>query len=68
MAFIKILVFSNEEYENVTIPANNMVLSKKLRTSERKNPQNLSKDRYMKEPVKYYIVINLFLFFPDFFL
>ena len=77
MTFHQNFSFSNQEYENVTTSANNLVLWQKLRISKGKNPQNLPKDGYMnnsweftlfswQESVKWYIVLNLFLFFPIF--
>ena len=74
--FIKILVCSNQHYENVTISANNLALRQKFRASERKNLQNMPKDGYInnsweftlfswQEPLKWYIVLNL-LFFLNF--
>ena len=38
------LVYSIQEYANGTIPAHNLVLWQKLRTSEGKNLQSLPKD------------------------
>ena len=75
--FIKVLVYSNQEYENVTTSANNLVLWQKLRISKGKNPQNLPTDGYMsnsweftlfswQESVKRHIVLNLSLFFSRF--
>ena len=75
--FIKVLVYSNQEYENVTTLANNLVLWQKLRISKGKNPQNLPTDGYMsnsweftlfswQESVKRHIVLNLSLFFSRF--
>ena len=76
--FIKVLVYSNQEYENVTTSANNLVLWQKLRISKGKSPQNLPTDGYMsnsweftlfswQESVKRHIVLNLSLFFSQFF-
>ena len=40
---IKILVYSNQEYENVTTSANNLVLWQKLRKSKGKSPKTCQK-------------------------
>ena len=40
---IKILVYYNQEYENVTTSANNLVLWQKLRKSKGKSPKTCQK-------------------------
>ena len=45
--FIKILAYSNQEFENITTSANNLVLCQKHRISKGKNPKNLQKDGYV---------------------
>ena len=59
--FIEILVYSNQEYENVTTSANDLVLWQKLSISKGKNPQNLLKDGYMNNSWEFTLFIYIFL-------